>query len=73
MKWKIFAEMPSTNLRIAATIALALVTGIRVIGWGWDPPDSWLYFLTAWAGLDVVQFGVKRATNQTPPAGPTET
>ena len=62
MKWTWLNEMPSTNLRIFVTIVLALATGTRVIASMWAPPDSWLWFLTAWAGIDVVQFFAKRAT-----------
>ena len=61
--WKWFATMPSTNVRIGTTILMALGTGVRVIGLGWEPPSEWLLFLTGWAGLDVLQFGAKRATS----------
>lgn len=61
MSWKWLETMPSTNLRILVTIALAAVTGIRVL-FDWTPPTEWLLFLTGWAGLDVLQFGAKRAT-----------
>lgn len=61
--WEWLAKMPSTNVRIAATILLALGTGIRVVGFGWDPPLDWLGFLIVWAGLDVTQFSAKRATS----------
>jgi hypothetical protein len=61
--WNIFQTMPSTNVRIATTIIMALGTGIRVVIIGWNPPSEWLLFLTGWAGLDVLQFGAKRATS----------
>lgn len=68
--WTWIAEMPSTNVRIGATILLALGTGVRVVVLGWDPPESWLLFLTGWAGIDVLQFGAKRMTQKPQPAPP---
>lgn len=62
MKWTWLAEMPSTNARSAATLLLALATGVRVVGAGWEPPDNWLYFLAALGGIDALQFTAKRAT-----------
>jgi hypothetical protein len=62
LSWEWAATMPSTNVRIGVTLILALGTGARVILVGWAPPTEWLVFLTGWAGLDVLQFGAKRAT-----------
>jgi hypothetical protein len=62
MTW--LATFPTTNGRIVLTLLLALATGVRVIGWGWQAPTEWLLFLGAWAGLDVAQFAAKRATYQ---------
>ena len=67
MKWTWLEQMPSTNLRILVTIIMAVATGVRVIGTGWTPPDEWLYFLSAWAALDVGQFLAKRATYKAEP------
>ena len=59
------AEMPTTNVRIALTLLLVLLTGTRYLligepaGDGWE---SWLTFLAAMAGIDVLQFASKRAT-----------
>jgi hypothetical protein len=61
--WRFFAELPSTNVRIAASILMALATGVRVVALGWEPSYEWLGFLVLWAGLDVAQFGVKRTTD----------
>ena len=73
MTWKWLETMPSTNVRIAATIVMALATSVRVVGWGWEPPTEWLLFLGGWAFADVAQFTAKRATfkgamNETPAA-----
>ncbi len=62
MKW--LAELPSTNARIVLTLLLALATGCRVIALGWDPPETWLVFLTVWSGIDVAQYLGKRMTYQ---------
>ena len=64
--------MPSTNLRILCSLAMALGTGTRVVGLGWNPPTEWLGFLVIWAGLDVGQFIGKRATNSPPPTSAPE-
>lgn len=69
MNWTWLAELPSTNVRILATICLAIATGVKVIGWEWEPPIEWLGFLTLWAGLDVGQFWIKRKTYQNGSAG----
>lgn len=61
--WTWFATMPSTNVRIATSLLLALATGVRVVGLGWEPPYTWLGFLVIWAGLDVAQFNSKRTTD----------
>ena len=61
-RWLWLAELPTTNLRIAVTLVMAIGTGARVLLTSWDVPGDWLTFLTVWAGLDVVQFGTKRAT-----------
>lgn len=60
MMW--LERFPTTNARVALSLVLALATGVRVVGMGWTPPGEWLLFLTGWAGLDVAQFGIKRAT-----------
>lgn len=57
------AAFPSTNGRIVVSLLLALATGARVVFRDWHPDPEWLVFLTAWAGLDVVQWGAKRVTN----------
>jgi hypothetical protein len=61
--WRLVATMPSTNVRIGVTMVMALATGVRVVGLGWEPPTEWLVFLTGWAGLDVLQFANKRTTS----------
>lgn len=61
MNWRWLETIPTTNLRICVTILLAMATGVRVL-FDWVPPNEWLLFLTGWAGLDVLQFGTKRAT-----------
>lgn len=71
------ASMPSTNTRIAVTLALYLATAVRYLGWGvpnglqgdarvnaWD---SWLLLIAAMAGIDAAQFWAKRATQSPPP------
>lgn len=62
MTWDWLRNLPTTNLRILVTLLLAAGTGGRVVFTGWAPPDAWLYFLTAWATVDVGQFLAKRAT-----------
>lgn len=61
--WAWLETMPSTNVRIAVSLVLALATGVRVLC-NWTPPNEWLVFLTVWAGLDVTQFVQKRKTEK---------
>ncbi|HLA82999.1 MAG TPA: hypothetical protein VJP78_15495 [Thermoleophilia bacterium] len=61
--WKLVAEMPSTNVRISATILLSLMTGVRVVWLGWVPSIEWLGFLVVMSGLDAGTYLGKRATN----------
>lgn len=63
MSWAWVAAFPSTNARIILSMLLAFGTGVRVIALGWSPPLEWLGFLTAWAGLDVLQYSAKRLTD----------
>lgn len=65
MKW--LADFPTTNARVVVTLVLAIATGVRVVGMGWAPPVEWLWFLAGLAGIDVAQFGVKRATYRAEP------
>lgn len=66
------ATMPSTNARIFVTLLLTCGTAARY--WSsasWEPSWEWLTFLAAMAGIDTVQFAVKRKTDgrfQSPPA-----
>ena len=73
MSWKWLAEMPSTNVRIATSILMAMLTCLvmllaalivvlRGTGSPWEPSYEWLGFLVLWAGLDVAQFIGKRQT-----------
>ena len=70
------ARIALTLLLAALTGALVIVSGIiagivalrtsgQVSMETWTP-DGWLTFLSVWAGIDVVQFGVKRATYKEP-------
>jgi len=74
MSWKWLAEMPSTNVRIANSILMAmgtfllmavtaLIVVLRGTGQGWEPSEIWLGFLVLWAGLDLGQFMGKRTTD----------
>jgi hypothetical protein len=54
-------------VRITVTLVLAFCTGLRVSASTWEPPLEWLGFLGLWAGLDVAQYLVKRATQHPPP------
>ena len=63
MKWTWLETFPSTNGRIMLSLLLAFMTGVRVVFTNWEPPLEWLGFLTAWAGLDVLQFVQKRKTH----------
>jgi len=74
--WHLFASMPSTNVRIAGSILMALATCfvmllaalivvLRGVGTSWVPSYEWLGFLVLWAGLDVGQFIGKRTTDAT--------
>jgi hypothetical protein len=58
------ARLPSTNVRIAVSLAVVVATAARYLTArdGWEPSLEWLGFLAASLGLDVVQFGVKRRT-----------
>jgi len=68
MNWTFFSTMPSTNVRISASILMAMGTfGLMAVtvmtGKPWEPSEIWLGFLVLWAGLDVTQFIGKRSTN----------
>lgn len=70
--WQWLASFPSTNARIVTSLVMALATCGRLLAsTDWNPSMEWLGFLIIWAGLDVAQFGVKRATQQPPPTGDT--
>lgn len=66
------ARFPSTNGRIVASIIAMLGTAIRY-WWTsgganqWEPSATWLAFLATMAGIDTMQFNVKRKTHTTPP------
>ena len=64
-KW--IGNAPTTKIRILLTLGLALGTAIKY--WasaGWIPAAEWLVFLTAMAGLDVLQHHNKRKTTFKP-------
>lgn len=73
--WRFMGELPSTNMRIANSILMAmgtfllmavtaLIVTLRGIGGnGWEPSEIWLGFLVLWAGLDLGQFMGKRTTD----------
>lgn len=61
--WHLLGTMPSTNARIGLSLLMAAATATRVVGFGWEPATEWLVFLTAWAGLDGLQFWAKRTTD----------
>lgn len=69
MKWMFIEKMPSTNFRIFISLILATATGIVVLIRWTAPPWEWMVFLGGMMGLDVLQFKVKRETQQTPPPG----
>lgn len=56
------SRLPTTNLRIATSLLLALGTGVRVLLSPWEPPTAWLVFLLGMMGIDVAQFTAKRVT-----------
>ena len=59
LKW--LGSLPTTQARIAVTLALAIGTAVRY--WTsatWVPSLEWLGFLACYAGLDVAQFTSKR-------------
>jgi hypothetical protein len=72
--WHFLKTMPSTNVRIAASIlamlgmwfvvlVTATVASIWGRGKGWEPSEILLGFLVIWAGLDLGQFMGKRTTD----------
>lgn len=68
MDWVLdwIGRLPSTNARVAVSLALYVATGVKVI-WIWEPPPwEWLLFLGATMGLDVAQFATKRVTDRSP-------
>jgi hypothetical protein len=59
----LLGRLPSTNTRIAATILLALGTGVKIwVSSTWEPTVQWLSFLVAMSGIDAAQFYGKRKT-----------
>lgn len=75
---ELISKMPSTNLRIAVTLFLVLLTGGNYLARGvpgnnegaWD---SWLIFMAAMSGIDVLQFASKRLTTKVEPGVTQET
>lgn len=68
-------EVPTTNVRILVTIVafilvvsiwltLAVVHSFFATVALWEPSAAMLTFISVWAGLDVMQFGVKRGTHK---------
>jgi len=65
--YKFLDKLPTTNARIALTLALALGTAIKY--WAsasWEPAWDWLMFLALMSGLDVAQHWAKRSTSWSP-------
>jgi hypothetical protein len=60
---ELLGKLPTTNARIAATLAIWLATGIWVIGFGGDPSYEFLGTIIVMSGLDAVQFNAKRKTH----------
>lgn len=66
-------QLPTTNLRLLVTLVCMLLTTLRYVGSAaWVPDSGWLCFLAVMSGLDVTQFGVKRATFRADAAAPAE-
>jgi hypothetical protein len=64
MTWAWLATFPTTNGRIALSLAMAAATTIRYLAsTAWVPSLEWLGFLCIWAGLDVAQYAGKRLTH----------
>jgi hypothetical protein len=66
--WHVVKTMPSTNVRIANSILMAMGTFVlmavtALTGKAWEPSEIWLGFLVLWAGLDLGQFMGKRTTD----------
>ena len=56
-------SLPTTNARIAVTLACTAATCVKVVASReWHPDEAWLLFLAGMSGIDVAQFGVKRVT-----------
>jgi len=70
MDW--LAKLPTTQARVAVTLALAVGTAIRYWAGGWEPSWEWLTFIAASSGLDVTQFRIKRTTSWAPSGAKTE-
>jgi len=65
-----------TGLIILLSALVSLIVALQTHGAvslaTWTAPEGWFTFLSVWAGIDVVQFGVKRMTQnpETPTALP---
>lgn len=72
------AQLPTTNLRLAATVLLIVLTGLTVIvtrflDHAWTAPaEAWLGFLLLLAGVDTTHFFLKRKTTWQPNGQKTE-
>lgn len=72
--WAWVEKMPSTNFRIFITVILEVVYVLVILLLlGLNVPLQadivfWLgVFITAWLGIDVAQFRIKRKTHTVPP------
>lgn len=60
----VFACIPTTQVRVVATIgALLLTTLAYITSSTWEPSYEWLIFMGGMSGLDVTQFHLKRTTD----------
>lgn len=63
MSWKWLAQLPNTQAMLATGILLALATGTRVVAIGWEPPETWLWFIAALCGIATGGVLGKRMTD----------
>jgi hypothetical protein len=67
MKWSWISEMPTTQVRFAASVVATLcVVGKYVLSSTWVPDPGVLLFLGGWLGIDTTHFYLKRRTTFAP-------
>jgi hypothetical protein len=61
--WEFLAKMPAVNVKLAFAMLLAAATAVKVLAFNWEPTILWLGFVSAWDGIALGQYAIKRSTD----------